>query len=627
MPQADLDFPERLSTLLQSSANSFALAGTCSLGDPSRAYTYDPSQLGSVAADLGIGIGVEALVSLLRYGKRSVTFLPVTPSIAPYCSAVSKNGGSGPTITVAGAVKGSLLVDGTLDDGPYDDLHVALRIVKGGAEGVAKFQYCTDDLVIDGIHVGAWSGDITVPAATAAEIVGTVDLSTIADWGSGGDLDGLTLIIDSDSTTPVTTTFAAPADAADVVTQINANNGGGTKFLAALVGASKPAIYSITTGTSGTLAIGAGTANTALGFTTSATATGSAATFTIPGTGVVATFPAGTYVGPTAAAPTTAINYYTLDTFAGRIAAADVPAVFTRAKVAITAGALVGALWFVQEDHDAIEARAMADAIKTGLETARTEKFLFFGLYQVCKSSSDADVIARCGTFEDRYLFLSPGDFYSSGGDLPGTYYHRPASWVAARKAARDRFSSDLGNHADGSLTSLGLTKIGRDERTASTKLATFRVGQTASGGGFLCLETNANQANTVYFYQGRTMAPAGSIYGDGAAVRVLLACGRQLQSDLDRNMNDDPPLTRTGALTDAAKDGLENQFRTGLNAVLFEDVEAPDGHASAIGDIVPTYTVATKTLGCDFEIQRRGPVKAIRASVGVTDTLSTVEA
>ena len=92
--------------------------------------------------------------------------------------------------------------------------------------------------------------------------------------------------------------------------------------------------------------------------------------------------------------------------------------------------------------------------------------------------------------------------------------------------------------------------------------------------------------------------------------------------------MNSDPPVTKAGALTDSAKDQIENRLRTGLNFVIFEDPDAPaEGHASAIGDIVPIYTIATKTLSADFEIQRRPPIKAIRASIGVTDTLSTVEA
>lgn len=614
MPQAELDFPDQISTNLPSNANAFALAGTCSQGLASRSYTYDPSQLANVAVDLGSGILVEAVVTQLRFGKRSVTVFPCTPTIAGTLSAVSKNGGSGPTISIAAVTAaGDVLIDG-----PWDTLHVAIKITLGGAESVAKFAYCTDDLVVQSAHVGSFSGDLAIPAAKAAEIVGTVDLSTISSWGNGGTLDTLTFIIDSDSTTPVTVTFADPADPDAVVTQINAQNGGGTKFLAALVGAHKLAIYSITTGTGGTLAIGAGTANSALGFTSSATAAGSAATYEIPGTGVVATFATGTYVLG---------DVYTFDTYAGRIAPAGVSALFTRVQTAVSEGANVGAVWIVQEERDTIDGRSMADAISTALTSARESKFLFWGLYGVTKDCADADVTLRCGTFEDRYLALAGGDFYGAGGNLAGSYYHRGAAWVAARKAARDRFSSDLGNHSDGSLTSLGVTALGRDERTATIKLATFRVGQTASGGGFLCLETNANQASAIYFYQGRTMAPAGSLYGDLAAVRLLLACGRQVQADLDFLMNSDPPVTKAGALTDSAKDQIENRLRTGLNFVVFEDPDAPaEGHASAIGDIAPLYTIATKTLSADFEIQRRPPIKAIRASIGVTDTLSTVE-
>jgi hypothetical protein len=845
MPQATLNFPDSVSTLLPSVANNFAGAGMCRKGNPALAYSYDPGQASGVAAELGDGMLTEWTIAQLKYGGRSVTVFPLTPSTQGAIGAISKNGGSGPTIVAAALeATGDILIDG-----PYDSLHIAVRIIGGGAEGVGKFQTCVDDQVdATDTHIGAWSGDITIPAAMPAEIVGTIDLSTIvlsglnnrtfvgqsngpvsalhtfttpADvdalvsqlngafsgidfdlvganklrmrsatageagslgvgvgvsaanailgftpsaivsstpavltgsvdlttifggpatldgdtfivtsdlgvstttfalpglpavltgsvdlttlmgaYGGGGSLDTKTFIVTSDLGL-VTTTFVTPTDAADLVSQINTaasgdfiaslsgsnhlvlttstlgaaaslligsgnsnstigfTGGGQTddgedplvadiidqinadatgKFVASLNGSDHLVLTGITTSWLGTLLIGAGTANGTLGFAgggqtdtgesvLTPDAFGSAATYEIPSTGVVLTFPSGTYVGPTTASPTTEPDYYTFDTTAPRIAPAAIPALFTRVQAAISAGSSVGAFQIVQEDGDTIDGRSMADAFSSALTTARGLKFLFWGLYQATMEATDADVLLRMGSFVDRYLPISAGDFRSAGGNLPGSRFQRPPSWLAARKAARGRFSSDLGNHEDGALdSSLGMTAIGRDERTESTKLALFRTPQRASGGGFLVLESLANSPD-VYFYQGRTMAPNGSIYGDLSAVRILLASGRQIQKDLDLSMNSDPPLTKTGLLTDSAKATLENRYRTGLNFVLFPaDPEVPDGHASAIGAIVPLYTVSTKTLSATFQIQRRGIVKDIVASIGVTDTLTPQE-
>ncbi len=606
MPQAILTLVETISTILPSAANILAIAGVCSKGVASQSYTYDPETPPStVQTDLGDGTLTEAVVTALRIGRRRVVAFPVTPSVAGVLSSVTEETAMPNVTLTAIAASGLVLVNG-----PYDSLHVALKVTTGGAEGVGKFQYCLDDQTKNSVHVGTWSGDITIPIAKAAELVGTIEItpSVIAT------LDTKTFIIDSDTTTAVTITFSAPASKADVLSQINTGNG--AKFIADFVGADKLRIRSITTGTSGTIAVTTGTANDELGFTDNDNETGTDATYDIPNTGVRTTWASGTY-------PVDAVA--TFNTTMPRFAAAALSALFTRVHAVISQGTAIGGLWIVQEDADAIDSRTMVDAFSTQLTASRTAKFYINGIYQLAKEASDSEVVTYVGTFTDPYLFLSGGDFRAVGGMLPGSRFHRPASWVGAWKWMRDRYSSDLGNHSDRALnTAFGVTEIGRDERTASVKLATFRTQQTANGGGFLVLETPSNSVGEAYFYRGRTMAQAGSILGDGGSMRVLLAAARQAQRSLDVLMNSDVLVRTDGTLVDV--DSIKDQIETPQRVLLFEDPEAPNGHASAISVADPTFAAETSNLGVSIEIQRHGQIKGITATIGTVETLSVSE-
>lgn len=609
MPSADLTLLEQISTQLPSAANIFALGGVCSEGDPTRAYTFDPDAAPSVIrASLGDGDAVEALAAHLRYGKRRAVFFPVAPTVAGTISSVTESVAM-PNITPSAiAAAGDVLVTG-----PFHSLAHAIKITKAGAEGVGKFAYCLDDQTIDGEHVGTFSGDITIPVAKKAEIVGTIDLSGIASLSA--TLDTLTCIITSDTGGPSTCTFSTPTNVTAVLLALNTAWSG--EATVSLVGSDKLLIQSVTAGAAGTLTLGAGTANSVLGLTTGATATGSDATYDLPNTGVRLTFASGTY-------PIDAIATFT--TVAPRIAAGALAALFTRVKAKIALGEAIGAVWVVQEDADAIAGRAMLDALSTELTAARALKFFLWGLYQLHRSTSDDDeIVTYCGSFVDPYVVCSAGDARVKGGLLTGSRFHRPASWVGAWKAARDRFSSDLGNHSDRVLNSaFGVTSIGaRDERTATTKLATFRTGQTGDGGGFLVLETMPNSGE-VYFYRGRTMAANGSVLGDLGSTRVLLASARQIQRDLDLNVNTDPPRRADGSLVD--EDAIRNQLDGPVRALLFGDPEFDQPHASALSVSLPTYTLATKTMSVTFEVQRNAQVKAVTATLGIVDVLSVSE-
>jgi hypothetical protein len=621
MPNPELEYVENFNTRKPSAANVFAILGIGSHAvDYTRFYTFDPGAAHSdIREDIGDGTGPEAVASLLRFGKRRVYFFPMAVGTAGSIGAVTKVRPSSPLTVISATITPSAVAAETDVSiaGPWDTLHHCIEITETGANGVGKFRHCQDDQTKNGTynHVGTFSGDVTIPAETRAEIIGTIDLSTLT-YGGGGDLDGLTFIIDSDVGAATTTTFAAPADEDDVVTQLNANNGGGTKYICDLVGANKLRVRSITAGTAGTLSITTGTSNSVMGFTDNDSDTGEDAVYTIPNTGVKLTFASATFTDG---------DLYTFDTVGPRVSAGSLAAAVDRVKAAVSDGATVGAVWLPQEDADAIDARTMADAFYTEITDAQTEGFDWWGLYQAPRSSlaSDADVITYLSDMTAPFLCLTARGVRCSGGMLTGSRFHRPASWIAAWRAARERWSSDLGNHADGAeSTATGLTELDGDERTASTKLATYRTPQTGDGGGFTVLETPSNVSSVAYFYRGRTMAAGQSILGDLNAVRVALACGRQVRVDLALEQNNDVLTTSAGELTDSEDDRIRERVSGNLKSLLFEDPEFDESHASSVGPIILDYDSATHTLDADFSIQRKGQFKKIRIKLGVVDTI-----
>ena len=611
MPQATVNLLETISTLLPSSANIFAIAGACSAGNTSNYYDYAPeTPPGTVRTDLGDGPLTEAIVTQLRYGKRRVVGFPVATTTNGSLSAVTATRPSNPLaiVSLTCTVAGKAAVSGTSTIGPWDSLSCCVRVKDGGANGT--FEYTLDHQVKNGAYLGTYTGPITIPAAQKAVIVGTIDISTISSLSA--TLDTLTFIITSDTGTS-TTTFSTPANIAAVLSQLNAGHSGEATF--AYVGSNKIAMYSVTTGATGTLSVGAGTANAVLGFTEAAADTGAAATYEIPNTGIVVTFGTGTY---------TAGDVYTFTSTGPRFAAAALSGLFTRIHAVISSGIPIGAVWPVQEDADVLDGRTMLDALSTQLTASRVAKFYLWALYQLSRSAADADVVTYVGTFTDPYVMCSVGAFKAYGGLLTGSRFDRPASWVAAWKAARDRFSSDLGSHADRALnTAFGVTEIVRDERTASTKLATFRTAQNANGGGFLALETPSNAVGEAHFYRGRTLAPVGSILGDGGSMRLILQMGRQAQRSLDLEMNTDPPLRSDGTLVDDV--AIAARILEPLNELVFRDPEAPAGHASSVSVGDPSYSGGTLRIA--VSAGRNAQIKAIVSNVGVIEVVETATA
>ena len=100
--------------------------------------------------------------------------------------------------------------------------------------------------------------------ATAATVVGTADMSGFT-YGVGGTLDTHTLILTFNGGSPLTVTFAAPANQAAAIAQINAVIS--SVGLASEDGSNHLNVVSLLLGPTASVVVGAGTTNTAFGLT------------------------------------------------------------------------------------------------------------------------------------------------------------------------------------------------------------------------------------------------------------------------------------------------------------------------------------------------------------------------
>ena len=235
---------------------------------------------------LGYGPGPEAAHFVSRRGLKRVLLVPCTASTAGVLSAVTQTG-SGPLVTVAAVAASTSPKGYSLPAGPFDDASVQAKVIAAGVPGVAQVQMSWSSVLVQGLPSPFWQGAITVPPrapaqilgtvdlttltyATVATVTGTVDLTTVA-WGPS--ITG-TLILTLEGTGPTTVTFAGPASPAAAVAAINAAT---SSTCASINNQNRLVISGTVPGTTGVVVVGAGTANANVGLT-AATTNGTAGT-------------------------------------------------------------------------------------------------------------------------------------------------------------------------------------------------------------------------------------------------------------------------------------------------------------------------------------------------------------
>lgn len=580
MPAATITIQDQSTATPPANGNLVAKLGVCSGATANVPLVFNSP--GAVAPGAGFGPGVESTAQSIRVSEQPHIFVPVNPSIAGTVgSATIVNGNGTPTITAAGAA--------------YDSLAIWIKVTTAGALGAGQVAIAKDGhLSPDGkTDLSTYGAPIELPTPQPASIIGTIDVSTLT-YGASGSLDTLTFIATSD-TGSQTITFAAPANAAAIVTQLNAS----AKYQAKLVG-NFIQVFSISTGGTGTLTIGIGTGNAVLGFTSTTTATGVAAIYLVPGTNVTFTFPAGTYaLNCVEKFVTTEPRFTTVDL------AAAFSALFA-SKLPFSIAHVVG------EGGSAADSLAIAAQAKASMLVARGMKIYARAITGCTLLDTDANLKAQFATFTGAELVIvCAGDAPLPDRDGNGNYA-RSLAWAAATRAATARFSSDLGNGQDGPLEEV--TRVpARDEYTATTPLRPFR---------FTVLESRPGNDGQFFISRGLTMATPNSVFGDFNICRVVDALATSLQTALNAEVNNDFVTKTDGTLDDAEAGALDDKFQGIATQTLI--APQPQHASSVLATVDRTNVIAnTKDLRINFGVQDKAQALTVTGSIGVFTQLT----
>lgn len=323
------------------------------------------------------------------------------------------------------------------------------------------------------------------------------------------------------------------------------------------------------------------------------------ATYLIPKTGITAAFATGTdYVLDTV---------YTFDS----IAPTPSPANIDAAVVALLAsGVKFSMIVVAQTDPAATDTLAMATQLATSLATARTAKRYLRAIVSSDPDEVDADVVTAFGSITAERVVLASGDAYISGGSIKGSF-RRPAGWAAAIKCAKNRFSSDLGNGADGPMPYVA--DITRDEFVETVKL---REDARAT-----VIETRP-ESSGFFFARGVTLADPASVYKDLNIARLIDEACRVCQPLLNQEANNDPDLKPNGTIAEAEAERIEAKLLTALENAL---INTDDGvkHASSVSALVDRTNViaTTEDLRVTISVQKKGQNKTVTATMGISST------
>lgn len=572
MPAADLTIADTASGASSATGGDrLAILGPCSLGTANTVYELSSDAL--APASLGDGALTELTMAVIREAQKPCIAVPLNTTVAGTIGSVTETpAGTGPTITAAQQ-------SGT--SGPYDSLDVAVKITTEGVNGAAQFRVSLDD--------GVTYGDVVeVPVAVAASMTGTVDLTGvdlstlntltfIADYGSGNE----------------TCTFSGLTSGSSisaVASQITAAHSSGT----ASVVAGKIRIASNATGAAAEITIGSGTSNSALGFTAAAEAAGRDAEYDIPKLGVTLGFPSSSaYVLDT---------IYTFSTTQPKATTANVAAAITALQ---NSGVAFDLIVLAQEEADAASDRAYANQLATSAASLLAGKIPIRCMKGCGVDVTDSTLSTEFEDADAKRVLVTAGDCYINGGSIAGQM-RRPSSWAAAIRAAKERFSSDLGNHADGGLSYV--QDITRDEYTATTKLRPKR---------FVVIETIPNESG-FHFVRGVTLAALGSKFADFNLCRVMDQATRIVQTELNREINNDPVLNADGTIYELDAKRVEKRIDKKLRDALVR----PQNSLPHLSNVSVTVNRAnnirdTRNLSATFTLFEKGQQESVSGTIG----------
>jgi hypothetical protein len=479
------------------------------------------------------------------------------------------------------------------------DALVAYLATQFGSNGAAS-QTSFPKLVIQGINLGT-SGKVDITGGTALSLLG---LSVATTNGTAGALDGLTVILDEDSTTSQTVTFgtgtSAPTNAAAIVAAVSAK----TNITAALYSSQNYlSISSNTIGSSSSLAITGGTGLTALGLTASVSpAQDAESTITIEHVGITCTFPAGTYRAGTAYAFTTKAPMPSVAEVETRLAELDA-AGFDFGVVHIAAPFLAS---------DALALGNALNALGAEWEAREGNPRAVHFVIGVDPNETDAVVKATFAGFRSRRVDIAArGAYVSSGliaGVAGGASLLRSQSWPAADADALIEFYQDRGERQLQALQKgfPEVSAITADENKTPVKFV------NPSGVRFNVMV--ADTPSRIHFKGGYSAADASSKFTDASVRNVTNRGFVVLYQALKRNENrTDLDTESDGKLTESSAGKVETSADPDLRAALVPNA-ATDVRVTV--NRTNDYFTDREILG-SATIQNRVPARDITFSIG----------
>lgn len=578
---------------LAAAGNSVAHVGVASGGAPNTPYTFTGNS--TPHATMGDGKISEFCAQQLRCARPPAGLVACLcgNQISGSIGSVTQTPSGGPLPTVTGT--------------PTDHFDVRIKVTRAGAVGVAGIA-----VALDG---GSYDYAFDVPDQAPGTAIGTVDLTTL----TLSTLNGLTILSTAETNGLKTTTITTPATITDLLAQIN--TAVGAPQIASLSQGKYLKIASATKGTSSTMTIGAGTANTALGLTAGAN-TGAASTIALAFTGLTLTFPAssayvlGVVYSCTATGPKAAI--------------ADILAAMDALYTSYQANPFT-VVQIDVEPADGAELRSWVGLIAAKLLGWQTGTPRVFAVAIIGSplgatgsggiAANDLDVRNAMVGYTDLLVTVAHGDCYLTGSSCLGSFRRSVVQELGIRCAGQS-LSQDPGNAefndpstGNGSLPEISLkapdgVTLARDENSATSKLG------GSEGPGFSVVKTKGDGG--VYFVSGVTRAGPTSAFRDLGTLRMTYYAAFVVSQLLESKENATRQLQPNGTLrpSDAAAiNGAWTRVLQGLT------VTNATPHASAASvSVDPTEVVATtRDLTGTFQIQALGQIKSATGIVAVS--------
>jgi hypothetical protein len=327
--------------------------------------------------------------------------------------------------------------------------------------------------------------------------------------------------------------------------------------------------------------------------------------YTVPGTGIVLDWPStGDYVADTVYTATCTAPQFVVATANTAIAAAR------------TAGLTFGGI-VILNDVSASATATFATGLSSTLNTLQSTYGRDVHGYLGClHSATDADV--RDASWPtNRLIALFARGCYMTSGVEPGRWVAtRSSLWPGVMRAAKERFSADIGSGQYAALDECSMLAPNGTTRATSEIDATIKLRNY----GFSVLEAR-NGLSGAYFARGMTKATPGSLYEDLNVSRVISRAHEVLYAGLQKFVNHDVLLKSTGVLADAEMVAIKGYLQDRAEEALIR----PVAHASRVVTTVSQANVISsdRTLNVLQEIQIKGQLHNISATLSATGTIT----